>query len=99
MSRLTSGQKEKILSALEEYATLISGAKAGGVEVWQIKEEMKRSAIFKKRVNEAREEGKKNIADKALQLIQDYSNGKFLKTDRNQLTAAIAIANAYDSSG
>lgn len=94
--KLTADQKEKIISAIEEEATLLAGARAAGVEVWDIKEEMKRSAIFRKRVKEAREEGKLNLADRAIANINKYASGQVLKTDRNVLTANIALANAYE---
>jgi hypothetical protein len=73
-----------------------AGAEAAGVSVRTLNEEMRRSAIFKKRILEAREEGKRNVADNAIDRIKEYAFNPPLKTDRNVLTAAIALANAYE---
>ncbi len=93
--KITLEQKKKALEAIREHGTMNAGATAAGVSRRTLNEEMNRSAVFKKRVLEAREEGHRNMADDAIQLIKDYADGKFDKkeTDRNRLTAAIAIAN------
>ena len=94
--RLNHEQKEKIIEAVRVYSTMQSGAQAAGVTVKILNEEMRKSAIFKKRVLEAREEGKRNVADNAIDKIKEYAFNPPLKTDRNVLTAAIALANAYE---
>ena len=121
--------KETIIEALCYHGTLQYAAKIAGVSVKTINREMKRSAVFAKRVGEARTEGKTNIADRAVELIKKYAFGDMLeecpsckgtglsnnptdkdkrckfcegkreiltKTDRNRLTAAMALANAYE---
>ena len=93
---LTHAQKELALEAIRENGTLQAGAKAAGCDVKALNNEMRRSVVFKKRVQEAREEGRRNIADKAITKIKEYAFSPPLKTDRNQLTAAIALANAFE---
>ena len=94
--RITHDQKETALDAISLEGTIKAGIAAAGVSTKSFRNEMNRSAIFKRRVQEAKEEGKRNVADKAVQLIKDYADGVFEKTDRNRLTAAIALANAYE---
>jgi len=97
MSRkISSDVKEVILETIKEKGTMKAGAKAAGVSVRTLNEEMKRSEVFKRRVFEAREEGKRNIADEAIEMIKSYASGNVPKTDRNVLTANIALANAYE---
>ncbi len=89
--------KETCIAALREHGTMQYAAKICGVTVRTLNEEMRRSEVFKRRVLEAREEGKRNIADRAIELIKTYAYGENEeKTDRNRLTAAIALANAYE---
>lgn len=88
--------KEIVLAAMREHGTMQYGAKAAGVSVRTLNNEMNRSAVFKRRLLEAREEGKRNIADKAIEMIRLYASGTVPKTDRNVLTANIALANAYE---
>ena len=95
--KITHDEKETALEAMREHGTMQYGAKVAGVTVRTLNEEMKRSEVFKRRVVEARAEGKSNIADKAIELIKTYAYGENTeKTDRNRLTAAIALANAYE---
>lgn len=95
--KITHDQKEAAIEALREHGTMQYASRISGVTIRTLNLEMIRSAIFKKRVLEAREEGKRNIADKAIDLIKSYAYGENKeKTDRNRLTAAIALANAYE---
>uniref|UniRef100_A0A6M3KHA6 Uncharacterized protein n=1 Tax=viral metagenome TaxID=1070528 RepID=A0A6M3KHA6_9ZZZZ len=94
--RITHDAKETAIEAIKTKGTMKAGAEAAGVSVRTLNEEMRRSAIFKRRVLEAREEGKRNIADNAIDKIKEYAFNPPLKTDRNVLTAAIALANAYE---
>lgn len=94
--KVTHDQKETALEAMREHGTMQYGAKVAGVTVRTLNDEMRRSEVFKRRVLEAREEGKRNLADKAIQLIREYAYGEHEKTDRNRLTAALALANAYE---
>ena len=94
--KITHDQKEAAIEAMREHGTMQYGAKIAGVSVRTLNEEMRRSEVFKRRVEEARAEGKVNIADKAIEMIKLYASGELLKTDRNVLTANIALANAYE---
>ncbi len=93
--KLSNEQKEQILQTLKIFGTLKQTAKIVGVGVEDIKVEMKKHAVFRKRVNESLKEGRENITDEALDKIREYVMNPPAKTDRNQLTAAIALANAY----
>lgn len=94
-ARISLEQRELAIEAIREHGTMNAGAKAAGVSVRTLNLEMQRSAIFKKRVLEAREEGHRSIADNAIEMIKEYASGNVIKTDRNVLTANIALANAY----
>ncbi len=94
--RITHDQKETALEALREHGTMQYASKICGVSVRTLNEEMRRSEVFKRRVIEARTDGKQNMADAAIEMIKQYASGKLLKTDRNVLTANIALANAYE---
>ena len=94
--RLNHGQKETILETIREQGTLKSGAKVANISVDELKEERRKSAIFRKRLSEALSEGKQNLADRAIEKLQEYAFNPPEKTDRNVLTAAIALANAYE---
>ena len=89
--------KETCIAALREQGTMQYASRICGISVRTLNEEMRRSEIFKRKVLEARAEGKVNIADRAIELIKAYAYGENKeKTDRNRLTAAIALANAYE---
>ncbi len=94
--KITHEQKETILETIKIKGTMRAGAEAAGVNRRTINEEMKRSAVFKRRLLEARAIGYEKIADDSRQLVIDYMAGKYEKTDRNRLTAAIALLNAYE---
>ncbi len=94
--KINGDQKETAIEAIKINGTMKAGAAAAGVSVRTLNEEMRRSAIFKRRILEAREEGKRNVADNAIDRIKEYAFNPPLKTDRNGLTAAIALANAYE---
>ena len=96
MSRINADQKNEAVEAIKINGTMKAGAAAAGVSVRTLNEEMRRSAIFKRRILEAREEGKRNVADNAIDRIKEYAFNPPAKTDRNVLTAAIALANAYE---
>ena len=94
--KITHTEKETALETIKERGTMKAGALAAGISVRSLNEEMRRSEVFKRRVMEARAEGYNRLADDARQLVIDYMMGKYAKTDRNQLTAAIALLNAYE---
>ncbi len=87
--------KEQIVNAVWVNGTLES-ATSKDITMESIQAEMKRSAVFKKRIRKALEESKGMLIDEARALVRDYMRGKYDKTDRNRLTAAIALLNAYE---
>ena len=97
VKKINHDVKETCLEALRDLGTMQAASKVCGVSVRTLNEEMRRSEVFRRRVLEARAEGKTAIADKAIELIKNYAYGENTeKTDRNRLTAAIALANAYE---
>uniref|UniRef100_A0A6M3JN46 Uncharacterized protein n=1 Tax=viral metagenome TaxID=1070528 RepID=A0A6M3JN46_9ZZZZ len=99
---LSLEEREQYIQAVEDHGTILAACKAIGIPKAVIHAEMKQFGVFKRRVEEAREIGKRNMADNALAIITSYAygatdaNGEKIKTDKNQLTAAIALANAYE---
>lgn len=93
--RLSHDKKEQCLAGMRLLGTKKAGALAAGLSVEDLNAEIKRSAVFRKRVNEALTSGKSSLADNALEVITNYALNPPPKTDRNQLTAAIALANAF----
>ncbi len=91
--KMDSAAKEAAIEAVKTEGTMLAAAKAAGVIVRTLNNEMNRSEVFKRRILAAREEGYRNIADKAIEMIKSYASGEVLKTDRNVLTANIALAN------
>ncbi len=91
--KMTPEVKEIVIETLKTEGTMLAAAKAAGVIVKTLNNEMNRSEVFKRRVLAAREEGYRNIADKAVERIKEYAFVPPDKTDRNVLTAAIALAN------
>ena len=96
--KISHEEKESFLEALKEQGTMLAASIASGVKVRVINKEMLRSEIYRRRILEARAEGYRNIADKAIEQIKLYASGvdaegKPLRTDRNVLTANIALAN------
>ena len=120
--KITHDEKETVIEALKEHGTMQYASKISGIAIRTLNLEMQRSAVFKRRVLEARSIGYSKIADDARQLVIDYMSGNLAekcpachaeeqtpkcklcegkgiiltKTDRNRLTAAIALLNAYE---
>lgn len=90
---MTHNQKEAAIEAIRELGTLKSGAAAAGIDVKTLRAERKRSKIFDNRINDALNEGRERMGDESIQFIKDVRDGVYEKTDRNRLTAAIALAN------
>ncbi len=95
--RLSHDTKERILIGMRMLGTKKAGALAANIPIEKLNEEIKKSAVFKKKANEALSIGKSNLGDNALEVISTYALNPPPKTDRNQLTAAIALANAFIS--
>ena len=93
--RISHDQKERALAGMRLLGTKKAGALTAGLSVEDLNAELKKSVVFRKRANEALTSGKANLADNALEIITNYALNPPPKTDRNQLTAAIALANAF----
>lgn len=94
--RLSKETKDKVIEYIRQGHTIEGCVSVLKVPRQEIKDEIKKSSIFKKRIAEAKRESKELLADKGIQLIVDYVDGVHGKTDRNRLTAAIALANAFE---
>ena len=84
--------KETCIEALREHGTMPYASKICGVSVRTLNLEMLRSAVFKRRVLEAREEGKRNMGDEQIDFIHSVAKGE-IEVKMPRLTAALAIAN------
>ena len=93
--RLNHNQKEQALAGMRLLGTKKAGALAANIAVEKITEEIKKSAVFRKRANEAMITGKSNLGESGLGVIVEYALNPPPKTDRNRLTAAIALCNAF----
>ncbi len=93
--KLNHDQKAQALAGMRLLGTKRAGALAANIPIEKLNEEIKKSAVFRKRANEALQIGKSNLGDNALEVISTYALNPPAKTDRNQLTAAIALANAF----
>ena len=90
--KITHDEKETALEAMRLHGTMQYGAKVAGVDVKTLNNEMNRSAVFKRRVLEAREEGKRNMGDEQVEFIQSVAKGE-VEVKMPRLTAALALAN------
>jgi len=95
MGRISHDQKEQSLMGMRLLGTKKAGALAAGLSIEDLNAELKKSAVFRKRATEALTSGKSSLADNALEVITNYALNPPPRTDRNQLTAAIALANAF----
>ena len=93
--RLSHDTKEQALAGMRLLGTEKAGALAANITLEKLKEELKKSAIFRKRANEAKVAGKSNLGESGLDVIVKYALDPPEKTDRNRLTAAIALCNAF----
>jgi len=92
--RLNHDQKEQALVGMRLLGTKKAGALAANIPIEKLNEEIKKSAVFKKRVNEALANGKTDLGDKALSEIQDIAfNNNDPKALKHKLLALLAIAN------
>uniref|UniRef100_A0A6M3IF73 Uncharacterized protein n=1 Tax=viral metagenome TaxID=1070528 RepID=A0A6M3IF73_9ZZZZ len=90
--KLDHQKKEEVIAALRHHGTLRYASKVCGISVRTLNEEMRRSSIFKARVDEARIEGKTNMGDEQLDFIHSVAAGE-VEVKMPRLTAALSIAN------
>ena len=96
MARMTHGQREKAVEAIRTLGVKKAGAITAGITIRELNEEIAISAVFRKRIEEAKKEGRETLADNAVAMIELIASGTLPKTDRNVLTANIALANAFE---
>jgi len=92
MKKLDHQKKEEVIDALRHHGTLRYASKVCGISVRTLNEEMRRSSIFKSRVDEARVEGKINMGEEQLDFIHSVAAGE-IEVKMPRLTAALSIAN------
>ena len=85
--------KETAIEVVKAKGTLKSGAAAAGVTYQTIWNEMKRSPIFARRMQDAQSEGKSAVGDKAVEAIKEIASENNIKDIRSRLTANLALAN------
>jgi len=92
--RLTHDQKEQALTGMRLLGTKKAGALAANIPIEKLNEEIKKSAVFKKRANEALANGKTDLGDNALSEIHNIAfNNNDPKALKHKLLALLAIAN------
>ncbi len=95
-SKITDTQKRDFIVKLSELGTRTRAIKAvEGLTEWMVRGEEKRSVVFRKRIELAKEQARLWMGDKALTALADAADG-LDKINKTQLTAALAIANAYE---
>lgn len=94
--QMTISQKRVFLEALERLGTKKAACSEAGVSHWTVRSEELASAIFRRRVIEAKQAGVTHMADEALERIRAIASGE-LKSDRTVLTANLSLANAFEA--
>ena|SRR3990167_178268 len=84
--------KETAIEFVRATGILKSGAKAAGVTYQTLRNEIRRSPIFAKRIYEAQQDGKAEVGDKAVENIKELGSEKN-RDVRSRLTANLALAN------
>lgn len=102
MSRISEEQKLRVIDGIKQYGTKIAGARLAGVSVETVRAEQRRSAKFDEKVKRAMEEGRGDVGETAMQVIESIAfhkndpNNPTDKVDKKtQLTAATILANAF----
>lgn len=89
---MTHDQKETSIEFVRAKGTLKAGAEAAGISYQTLRNEIKRSPLFQKRIAEAQIDGKSEIGDKAVENIRDLASENN-RDIRSRLTANMALAN------
>lgn len=84
--------KETAIEFVRATGLLKSGAKAAGVTYQTLRNEVRRSPIFAKRIYEAQQDGKAEVGDKAVENIKELGSENN-RDVRSRLTANLALAN------
>ena len=92
--RMSHDQKEQALAGMRLLGTKKAGALAANIPIEKLNEEIKKSAVFKKRVSEALASGKGDLGDNALSEIHNIAfNNNDPKALKHKLLALLALAN------
>ena len=91
--KITKDQKDTFIEELAACGVIKLAASKTMVSVPTIYAEMKRSDVFKKRVQLAINEGKSKLGDSTLENILEIANDLDPKRTSQRLTANLAIAN------
>ncbi len=86
-------EKETAIEFVRAKGTLKAGAEAAGVTYQTLRNEIKRSPLFARRITEAQTDGKSEIGDKAIENIKSMALAENNKDVRSRLTANMALAN------
>ena len=90
--RMNHDQKEIAIEFVRATGILKTGANAAGVTYQTLRNEVKRSPIFERRIKEAQTDGKAEVGDKAIENIKTIGS-EDNKDVRSRLTANLALAN------
>ena len=98
MKKITPELKQQAIKVYEETGLLNKAAQAIDVHPRTLRDEMKRSNVFRKKMLAAKDIHKIVRADMAYEKLFAYADGEFSngKSDRNQVTALLAILNAFE---
>jgi len=90
--RMSHDAKETAIEWVRATGILKRGASEAGVTYQTLRNEIRRSPIFEKRIREAQTDGKAEVGDNAVESIKEI--GKESNKDiRSRLTANLALAN------
>lgn len=95
MGRITPDKKRAAIEAIREQGTIKAGAEAADVLLKTMRNEMRRSIVFKRRVDEALQESRQNIVDEAKRVALAIMRGE-IKATHGQMVASLAFLNAYE---
>lgn len=91
--KITKDQKDVFIEELAACGVIKLSAEKAMVSVPTVYAEMKRSDVFKKRVQIAINEGRSKLGDSALERILEIANDSDPKRTSQKLTANLALAN------
>lgn len=94
-ARITKDTKDVFIEELAACGVIKLAAQKAEISVPTIYNEMKRSDIFKRRVERAISEGRTKVGDSALENIIEIAHNLDPKAMKHRLTANIALANAF----
>jgi hypothetical protein len=91
---MTDTQKRAFITKLAELGTKKAACAEVGITPWLVRSEERHSLVFKRRVEAAKAEGIKHLADQALENIRLFAFSEEA-SEKARLTANICLANAF----